>query len=188
MSLRIGIIVGSTRPGRTGKDVAEWYHAKVTETPDVEYEIVDLAEFGLPLLDEAMPAAMGQYQNEHTKAWAEKIASFDGYVWVTPEYNHSAPASLTNAISFIFNEWGRKPVAMVSYGSMGGVRAAEHLRAIAGELEMADIRLQVAIRSPWAMKDENGNIIEDLVSGNPNDQMQQLVWWAQALKTARENA
>ena len=185
MSLKIGIIIGSTRPGRSGADVAKWYFEQVKSIEDAEFDLIDIADYNLPLLDEAYPPSMGNYQNKHTTKWAEVIEKYDGYVWVTPEYNHSAPASLTNAISYLFAEWVKKPVAFVSYGSMGGVRAVEHLRGIAGELQMADIRLQVAIRNPWAMKDDKGDIKADLVYGNPSNQAEELIWWANALKVAR---
>lgn len=185
MSLNVAVIVGSVRPNRVGRDVADWYLEQVNNVEGANFDLIDLAEVNLPLLDEPVPPAAGQYSKDHTKAWAEKISQYDAYVWVTSEYNHAAPASLTNAISFLFAEWGRKAVAMVSYGSMGGVRAVEHLRAIAGELQMADIRLQVAVRSPWDMKDENGAIKQDLVFGNPVEQAEQLIWWGEALKAAR---
>lgn len=185
MSLKIGIIIGSTRPGRSGADVAKWYLDQVNTMEGVEFTLIDLADYNLPLLDEGFPPAMANYQNEHTKKWAKVIEAYHGFVWVTPEYNHSAPASLTNAISYLYAEWVKKPVAFVSYGSMGGVRAVEHLRGIAGELQMADIRTQVAIRNPWAMKDSEDNIKADLVFGDPPKQVEELIWWANALKTAR---
>ena len=88
---------------------------------------------------------MGQYHNEHTRQWADKIASFDGFVIVTPEYNHSTSGVLKNAIDYLYAEWNNKAVGFVSYGAVGGARAAEHLRLIAGELQMADVRQQVAL-------------------------------------------
>lgn len=184
--MKIAVIVGSIRPGRAGKEVADWYMSQVKDKTELEFELIDLAEVSLPFLDEAMPAAMGQYQNQHTKDWATKIARYDGYVWVTSEYNHAPPASLLNAISFLFAEWNRKPVAFVGYGNMGGARAIEHLRMVAGELEMADIRLAIGVRNPWDMKDENGNIKPELVYGDPAVQAEQLHWWTQTLKSARQ--
>lgn len=185
MTLKIAIIIGSTRPGRVGKDVADWYYSQVKDVEGATFDLIDLAEIDLPLLDEAYPPSMGQYQNPHTKRWAEVIDRYDGYVWITPEYNHSAPASLTNAISYLYKEWNKKPVAFVSYGSAGGVRAVEHLRGIAGELQMADTRTQVFIRNPWAMKDDQGNVMQELVANKPVDQAEELIWWGNALKTAR---
>lgn len=142
---RIGIILGSTRPGRNGEAVARWVHEIAAQRTDAEFELVDLVDYKLPLLDEAYPPAMGQYSQPHTHTWAQKIASFDGFVIVTPEYNHSVPGALKNAIDFLHAEWVDKAVGFVSYGSTGGTRAVEHLRLIAGELQMADVRSQVAL-------------------------------------------
>ncbi|MFJ4845616.1 MULTISPECIES: NADPH-dependent FMN reductase [unclassified Streptomyces] len=142
---RIGIILGSTRPGRNGEAVARWVHELAAQRTDAEFELVDLVDYNLPLLDEAYPPAMGQYSQPHTHAWAQKIASFDGFVVVTPEYNHSVPGALKNAIDFLHAEWVDKAIGFVSYGSTGGTRAVEHLRLIAAELQMADVRSQVAL-------------------------------------------
>ncbi|MEK7603464.1 MAG: NAD(P)H-dependent oxidoreductase [Patescibacteria group bacterium] len=183
---KIAVIIGSTRPSRVGDKVAEWYVNKLANVKDAQLEIIDLLSENLPFLNEPSPASSGQYSLDRTKKWSEKIDSFDAFVWVTPEYNHSAPASLTNAISYLNKEWQRKPVALVSYGSMGGVRAAEHLRAIAGELYMADIRPQVAIRLLWEMFDDAGDIRSDLIWGDPKEQINELLWRSDALKSARQ--
>jgi NAD(P)H-dependent FMN reductase len=142
---RIGIILGSTRPGRNGEAVAKWVYEIASNRTDAEYELVDLADYPLPHLDEPLPPSMGQYKGEHTKRWAAKIASFDGFVMVTPEYNRSTSGVLKNAIDFLFAEWHNKAVGFVSYGSVGGARAAEHLRLISAELKMADVRQSVAL-------------------------------------------
>ena len=112
---------------------------------DAEFELVDLRDFPLPHLDEPLPPIMGEYRHDHTKSWSEKVASFDGFVMVTPEYNHSTSGVLKNAIDYLYAEWNNKAVGFVSYGSVGGARAAEHLRLICGELMMADVRQQVAL-------------------------------------------
>jgi NAD(P)H-dependent FMN reductase len=127
---RIAIIIGSTRPGRKAEAIAQWVLDIARKRGDAEYELVDIAEYNLPHLDEAMPPSMGQYSKAHTKAWAEKIASFDGFVFVTPEYNHSTSGALKNAIDFLYREWNNKAAGFVSYGSAGGVRAVEHLRLV----------------------------------------------------------
>jgi NAD(P)H-dependent FMN reductase len=103
--LRIAIVTGSTRPGRNNEAVADWVYGIGKERKDAEFEMVDIANFKLPLLDEAMPPVFGQYAHEHTKAWSEKMDSFDAYVFVTPEYNHSTSAALKNAIDYLFREW-----------------------------------------------------------------------------------
>jgi NAD(P)H-dependent FMN reductase len=144
--LRIGIIVGSTRPGRKGDQVARWVLEQASQRDDATYELVDLADFALPHLDEPMPPAMQNYANDHTKAWSAAIASYDGFVFVTPEYNHSTSGALKNAIDFLYAEWNNKAAGFVSYGygASGGTRAAEHLRLIVGELQIADVRQQVS--------------------------------------------
>ena len=142
---KIGIILGSTRPGRVGEAVAHWVHQTAAQRKDAEFELVDLLDYKLPHLDEALPPSLGQYSQPHTQEWAAKIASFDGFVFVTPEYNHSTSGALKNAIDFLYAEWNNKACGFVSYGSAGGTRAVEHLRLIAGELQLADVRAQVAL-------------------------------------------
>jgi NAD(P)H-dependent FMN reductase len=127
--LKIGVIVGSTRPGRKSIDVANWV---AKDAPG--FEIVDLAEWNLPFLDEPVPAAYGGYQHEHTKRWSQHIEQFDCFVFVTPEYNASIPAVLKNAIDFLGKEWANKSFAVVSYGGGGGARASSHLQQILANL------------------------------------------------------
>jgi NAD(P)H-dependent FMN reductase len=143
--IKVAVIVGSTRPGRKALDVANWVMEIARMREDAAYELVDIQEFNLPLLDEAVPPSMGKYAHEHTRKWAAKIAEFDGYVFVTPEYNHGTSGALKNAIDFIYKEWNNKAAAFVSYGSMGGVRAVESLRLVMGELMVADVRAQVML-------------------------------------------
>lgn len=146
--LRIGIIVGSTRPGRRGDQVGEWVHRIAQTRSDATYDLIDLADHPLPFLDEPTPpaAANGTYAHEHTRRWSAAIAACDGFVMITPEYNHAPSAVLKNAIDYLFVEWRDKAVGFVSYGGgASGVRAVEHLRLIAAELSMADVRAQVAL-------------------------------------------
>jgi NAD(P)H-dependent FMN reductase len=142
---RIGVILGSTRPGRRGDQVARWVMDQANRRTDAEFELVDLVDYPLPHLDEPLPPNMGQYQNAHTQDWAATIARFDGFVFVTPEYNHSTSGVLKNAIDYLYAEWNNKAMGVVSYGAVGGTRAAEHLRLIAGELQLADVRTNVAL-------------------------------------------
>src|ERR1022692_3001032 len=141
----IAIILGSTRPGRRGEQVAKWVLEGARTRVDADFELIDLADYPLPHLDEPMPPSMGHYQNQHTKDWAATIAQFDGFIFVTPEYNHSTSGVLKNAIDYLYAEWNNKAMGVVSYGAVGGARAAEHLRLIAGELQMADVRTNVAL-------------------------------------------
>lgn len=148
--LRIAIVMGSTRPGRRCDQVARWVHDEATtwwsgRTSTVEFAVVDLAEHDLPLLDEPAPAAIGGYVHEHTRRWSALIASFDGFVFVTPEYNHGMPAALKNAIDYLFDEWNDKAAGFVSYGFTGGVRAVEQLRLALAEVKVAGVRSQVAL-------------------------------------------
>jgi NAD(P)H-dependent FMN reductase len=142
---RIAIILGSTRPGRNGEAVARWVHEIAKKRTDAEIEFVDLKEYNLPLLDEAAPAAMKQYAHEHTKRWSAKIDSFDGFVFVTAEYNHGIPGALKNAIDYLYREWNNKAAGFVSYGGIGGARAVEQLRLVMAELQVADVRAQVLL-------------------------------------------
>lgn len=142
---RIGVILGSTRPGRRGEPVARWVMEHANERKDADFELIDLVDYPLPHLDEPLPPSMGQYQNEHTRQWSATISRFDGFVFVTPEYNHGTSGVLKNAIDFLYAEWNNKAMGIVSYGVVGGARAAEHLRLVAGELQMADVRTNVAL-------------------------------------------
>ncbi|HYB62866.1 MAG TPA: NAD(P)H-dependent oxidoreductase, partial [Thermoplasmata archaeon] len=143
--LRVGIVVGSTRPGRNAEAVALWVERIAKERSDVEVELVDLRAFPLPHLDEPIPASVGRYAQAHTRAWAAKVASLDAFVFVTPEYNHSFPAVLKNALDYVYAEWNDKVAGFVGYGSSGGVRAVEQLRLVMAELQVATVRAQGAL-------------------------------------------
>ena len=143
--LKVGIITGSTRPNRKSHDVAKWALEVARKRSDAEYELVDIKDFELPLLDEPMPPSMGRYQQPHTKRWAAKIASLDAFVFVSPEYNHGIPAALKNAIDFLFAEWKNKAAGFVSYGAAGGARAVEQLRLVLAEVHVATVRAQVLL-------------------------------------------
>jgi NAD(P)H-dependent FMN reductase len=143
--LKVAIILGSTRPGRNGEAVGRWIHETARKRSDANFELVDIKDFNLPLLDEPIPPSMGQYTKEYTKIWSAKIDSFDAYVFVTAEYNHGIPGALKNAIDFLFKEWNNKVAGFVSYGSAGGVRAVEQLRLVMAELKVATVRSQVQL-------------------------------------------
>jgi len=144
--LKIAIVTGSTRPGRNNEAVADWIYRISKERKDAEFELVDIASYNLPLLDEPMPPLFAQYSREHTKAWSDKVASFDAFVFVTPEYNHSTSGALKNAIDYLYREWNNKAAGFVSYGGhAGGARAVEHLRLIMAEVMVATVRAQVLL-------------------------------------------
>ena len=182
--LRIAIIVGSTRPQRKARVVAEWL-LEQTQSRKARYALVDVADFKLPLLDEPIPPSLGRYSQPHTKAWAAEIARHDGYVFVTPEYNHSTSGALKNAIDFLFAEWNNKAAGFVAYGSVGGARAVEHLRAILGEVMVADVRTAVLL----SLFDD----FENFTTFKPRDLHRQTVGalldqvesWAMALRGVR---
>jgi NAD(P)H-dependent FMN reductase len=185
---RIGIILGSTRPNRNGEQVARWVYDIASRRSDAEFELVDLRDYPLPHLDEPLPPSMGQYQNDHTRRWADKIASFDGFVIVTPEYNHSTSGVLKNAIDYLYAEWNNKAVGFVSYGSVGGARAAEHLRLVAGELQMADVRQQVALS--LLTEFENFSVFRpgDYNRAALDTLLDQVIAWSVALAPLRQSA
>lgn len=189
MSLSIGVILGSSRPNRSGIAVADWFMKEVASVKDATFTLIDLKELNLPMFDEAIPPLMHQYENAHTKAWAKQVASFDAFIVVTPEYNHSFPAVLKNAFDFVSLEWNKKPIGFVSYGATsGGLRAVEQLRLVAVELQMAPVREQISIPTIWeAIDGETGSINPDYVKGSVELVMKDILWWGNALKTARNN-
>jgi NAD(P)H-dependent FMN reductase len=185
-TLRIAVIIGSTRPGRNGEAVAKWIHEIAQKRTDAEFELVDIKDFNLPLLDEPMPPSMGQYSKPHTKAWAARIGSFDGYVFVTPEYNHGISGALKNAIDFLFAEWSNKAAGFVSYGGAGGARAVEQLRLVLAEVQMATVRNQVLLS---LFSDfENFSVFKPAPrhEKSVNEMFDQVIAWGGALKALRE--
>src|ERR1700736_5014353 len=183
--IKIAIILGSTRPGRNGEAVAKWVYEVAKKRSDAGFELVDIKDFNLPLLDEPMPPIMGQYSKPHTKAWAAKIDSFDAYVFVTPEYNHGASGALKNAIDFLFKEWNNKAAGFVSYGGAGGVRAVEHLRLVMAEVQVATVRNQVALSLITDFENYTKFKPAAHHEKSVNHMIDQLIAWSGALKTLR---
>jgi NAD(P)H-dependent FMN reductase len=185
--LKIAIILGSTRPGRNGAAVANWVYEVAKQRGDAEYELVDIADYDLPLLDEPVPPSMGQYTKQHTKVWSAKIASFDGYVFVTPEYNHATSGALKNAIDFLFAEWNNKAAGFVGYGGAGGARAVENLRLILSELSVAHVRAQVGLSLITDF--ENYSVFKPAAyqEASVTAMLDQVVSWSGAMKTLRSN-
>ena len=186
--LRIGIIVGSTRPGRSAVSVAKWVLEHARKRTDATFEIVDIKDFDLPVFDEPMPPSMGQYTKEHTKVWAAKIDGFDGFVFITPEYNHSITGALKNAIDFIYAEWNNKAAGFVSYGSTGGARAVEHLRGVMAEVQIADVRAHVSMSLYTDF--ENFTVFKPAAGHEVQlaTMLDQLVAWSGAMRTVRQKA
>lgn len=183
--IKVGIILGSTRRNRNGEAVAKWVYKLSRNRDDAEFELVDLKDFDLPLLDEPIPPSMGRYTKSHTKKWAETIASFDGYVFVTPEYNHSTSGALKNAIDYLYKEWNNKSAGFVGYGGTGGIRAVEHLRLIMAELQIADVTAQVSLSLITDF--ENYHVFKPAPShqNNVHQMLNQVIAWANVLKLLR---
>ena len=184
-ALRIAVVLSSTRPERVGPGVAQWVMEQVAGRDDATYELVDLADQGLPLLDEPEPAASQAYTKDHTKAWSAKIASYDAFVFVFPEYNRGLPGALKNALDFLYVEWNDKAAGLVCYGSSDGLRAAEQLKQVLGELQIATVRSQVAISTYEDMKDYSTMTPRSYHASNLDNMLGQVVRWAGALKTLR---
>jgi NAD(P)H-dependent FMN reductase len=184
--MRIAIITGSTRPGRNGKAVADWTFQLARNRTDAEFELIDLEDYHLPLLDEPVPPSRGQYSKEHTRKWAAKIDSFDGFVFVTPEYNHGTSGALKNAIDYLYKEWNNKAAGFVGYGSAGGVRAVEHLRLVMAELQVATVRNQVMLSLFTDF--ENFSVFKPAAQHEQalNGMLDQLILWSGALQKVRK--
>jgi len=185
---RIGVIIGSTRPGRFGDKPAQWIADKAKETGAFEVELIDLRDYHLPFFDEQMSPAWAPSKDETAQKWQKKIASLDGYIMTAAEYNRSPTGVLKNALDYAYNEWNNKPVAFVGYGGVGGARAVEQLRLISVELQMAPVRNGVHI--VWAdyARIAAGEVtFSDLphLEQAADDMLKQFEWWVDALKSAR---
>ncbi len=186
---KIGIIISSTRASRVGGQAAAYVESIARERTDLSFEIVDLRDYPMPFFDEAASNAYVPSTNPIAQAWQKKVASFDGYLFITAEYNNSITAALKNALDYAYPEWNRKPAAFFSYGSAGGARAVQHLRDICVELQMAPVRHSVLVQGNDFYSIMNGqkqfkdySYLDSLV----NTMLDQLSWWTLALKTARE--
>jgi NAD(P)H-dependent FMN reductase len=193
--IRIAIVIGSTRSRRRTAVAARWVAGVAAHHPAVTagqaaFEVVDLAEYGLSVLDEPLPALFGDYHHPHTNRWAQTIDSFDGFVFVTPEYNHSAPAALKNAIDFLFAEWNNKAAGFVSHGAHAAV---EHLRQVMTELQVANVRTQVAL-SAFTDFEITDPTEPGTIAPGPhqeptlNELLDEVIAWSGAMKKLREAA
>ncbi|QTG79421.1 NADPH-dependent FMN reductase [Arthrobacter crystallopoietes] len=185
---KIAIVTGSTRPGRNNKGVADWVLSQTAGRTDAEFELVDIADFNLPLLDEAYPAMYQNYQNDHTKAWSAKINEFDGFIFVTGEYNHTLTPALANALSYLNVEFNNKAAGIVSYGSMGGARAAEHLRNVLSELQIAHVRNQVMFSLFTDFENFSEFKPTEQNAGTLAPMLDQLIPWTRAMEAVRAEA
>jgi len=191
---RIAIILGSTRDSRFGEKPARWIETRARQQ-DWEVEFVDLKDFDLPLFNEVASNAWAPSQSPAARAWQERIDSFDGYIFVTPEYNRSITGALKNALDQAYVEWNRKAFGIVSYGSVGGTRAAEHLRTIGIELQMASTRSAVHIGGsdffavhPMGQQNKPLSEIEGSIGNSADAMLGELDWWTRATMAARLDA
>ncbi|WP_084268833.1 NADPH-dependent FMN reductase [Oceanobacillus damuensis] len=185
-NLKIAIVQGSVRQGRNGEAVAKWtYDFATKRNDDVEYEIVDLADYNLPMLGEELTEVNQSDSETAIKAWSEKIASFDGYIFVAPEYNHAVGGALKNALDFLNPEVNNKAAAFVGYGSLGGTRAHENLRLILGELQVADVRTAVTFSLMTDFENMSEFKPADYHADNANQMLDQLISWTGGFKSLR---
>lgn len=189
--MKLQIIIGSTRQGRFAERPAQWMFDLASKLEGVEVELVDLRDYKLPYYDEALPPKMleGKFADENVRKWTAKVAEADGYMILTPEYNHGYPAVLKTALDYPYDEWNNKPVGFVSWGGVGGARVVEQLRQVAIELQMAPIRNAVHIPMNVYMDAVQGkeNPFAPL-EGNAKAFLDQLVWWMRVLKEGREKS
>ncbi len=190
MTLKLNTIICSTRPGRRGPKVAEWFHKLAGEHGKFEPVLVDLADFELPVFDEPKHPRLQQYEHEHTRRWSESVASADAFVFVSPEYNYFAPPSLVNAITYLSKEWNYKPAGVVSYGGIsGGLRAAQSERLLFTTLKMMPIPegVPIPLFSQHIGDDGVFSPTEPVVEG-AKLMLGELHRWAEALQPMREKA
>lgn len=189
--LKFALIIGSTRPNRFADTPAKWLIEGAEARTDFDLDVLDLRDQNLPLFEEPAPPSYtaGAYSNPHAEAWRRKIGEYDGYIATVAEYNHGPTGVMKNAFDSAFHEWNRKPIGFVGYGGVGGVRAIEQLRGAAIELQMAPIRYEVNIaREPFVGVLMQGKTLDDydyLVQAR-TAMFDDLVWWGDALKQARE--
>lgn len=183
---KIQILTSTTRPGRVSIQVAQWALEQAQKRSDAEFELVDIADFNLPMYDEPIPPKAHNYQHDYTKKWAEKVEQADGYIIVTGEYNHGMPAALKNALDYVYAEWNNKSLGIISYGSAGGVRAAEHLRGVAGELQLADISNQLVIFGHTNIENWTTFVPDEKLEQNLVGVFDKTIEWANALAPLRQ--
>src|ERR1041385_5038403 len=191
--MKIDVIVGSTRQNRISEKPARWIYEYAKTKPGLDVELLDLRDYPLPIFDDPTPPMHlhGQYSDERVQTWSNKIAEADGFIVVSPEYNHGYPAVFKNAIDVLYSEWNNKPIGFVSYGTLGGARVVEQLRLVSIELQMVPIQRALHVPGPILMtimrsQDENAPNPFASITWQADGFLDQLIWWAKALKIARE--
>ena len=189
MALKLHTVITSTRPGRMGAMIGEWFHEAAKAHGNFDAELIDLASFGLPLYDEPHHPMRRQYEHEHTKKWSASVSAADAFVFVVPEYNFSAPPSFVNALDYLFWEWQYKPMAVVGYGGVsGGARAAQAARLQASTLKMMPIPEGVLLPNFFAQLQDGKFVGNDLNAQGVASTLNELHKWSDALAPLREAA
>ena len=185
--MKLQTIICSTRPGRMGPAVAKWFHGQADAHPGFDAELIDIADFNLPMFDEPQIPRFRNYVHDHTKAWAASVASADAYVFVTPEYNGGTTPVLINAINYLYHEWGYKPGAFVSYGGgAGGVRAVHGTKLLLSAVKIMPIPESVTIPNVWTqVTPEVGFTANDAQLGAAKMTLDELAVWAKPLHDLR---
>lgn len=183
----IGIVVGSTRPGRFSVQAAQWLLGFANQRGDAEFVLVDLAEFDLPMFEEPASPLYAPVQNPKAQAFTARLAELDGFIFATPEYNHSTSAALKNALDYAYAEWNFKPAGFISWGAIaGGVRAVEHLRGILAEVKVYDLREQIVIPNFYLKFDDQGRYgFGEAEERQATPMLDELVFWTEQMNTAR---
>lgn len=187
MSPKLHIVICSTRPGRVGPSVAHWFHGFAEEHGKFDVELVDLADFNLPIYDEPVHPAKQDYKHEHTKKWSKSVQAADAYAFVMPEYNYSPTPALVNALDFVYREWNYKPCGIVSYGGVsGGLRAAQAVKLQLTTLKMVPLMEGVMVPMVAKQIDDDGKFrSNELIDKSATTLLDELLFWAEGLKAMR---
>jgi NAD(P)H-dependent FMN reductase len=189
VEMTIGLVLASTREGRMGERVARWVERAAALREELSLQWIDLGEWVFPFYWHPITTKIAEqsYSDERERAWVELVGRMDGFIIVTPEYNHGYPAGLKNALDYAYAGWNRKPVAFVSYGgASGGIRAVQQLRQVVVELQMAPVRAEVNIPFVNRALDERGEPKEEFHRKRLDILLTEIAWWAETLKAGRE--
>jgi len=183
MKPKLDVVIASTRPGRIGPRVAEWFAGYARKHDQFDVRLVDLAEFDLPMYNESSHPVMQQYEHDHTKAWASSVKSADAFVFVTPEYNFNPPPALVNALNYVYREWNYKPAGFVSYGGVsGGLRAVQSAKQLVTTLKMMPMVESVAMPMVAQLFDDQGEFhSNELIDHSAGQMLDEMLKWANAL-------
>ena len=185
--MKLHTITCSTRPGRIGPSIARWFHTLANDHGAFASELVDLADFRLPVYDEANHPRMQKYEHEHTKAWSASVSKADAFVFVIPEYNFCPPPSFVNALNYVYKEWNYKPCGFVSYGGVsGGLRSAQTAKQLVTTLKMMPMVEGVMVQTPWeSLDDQRRFLANEHHKESGNAMLTEMAKWSKALLSLR---